>query len=638
MNETIFLTVVGILLAIVVLGLLVYVANYKKPAQGKAIITSGVRGTKVALEKGIMIIPSLERYEEMDLSIKTIEISRMQSDGLICKDNIRADIKVVFFVRIDKDPANIKKVAQSIGCERASDPQILRELFEAKFSEAIKTVGKRFDFVELYDNREKFNIEIQNTIGEFLNGYKLDDVSIDYLEQTDIQYLNKDNMLDSEGIRKISERTAAEAVRTNLIRAEEEKTIKLQNVEKREALLEYERQLAEKEERQKREIANIHAKESAEIAKINEEERLRAELVRIKTDEELAIAEEQKDRQVIIALKNKERTEAVETERVEKERLLEATEKDKIVTLAEIEKQRAIEEEKKNIQDVIRDRIAVEKKVVEEEERINDTRVLAAANRLKEKAIIEASAAGESVKIEREQTAEAERLAAEIAAKTRIIEAEAEQEAAKLEANSRMTIAEAKAAEEAALGKSEAQVIQAKAEAREQEGQIEAKIIKLKAAALREQGEAEADVTRVQGEAAAQALRERLVAEAEGTAKKAEAMKKLDGIGKDHEEFKLRLEKERDVEMAGINVQKDVAAAQAEVLSQALKSANIDIVGGEMEFVNSILKSVAQGKRIDGMVGNSKVLSSLRQKLVGNEEAQGLLDMLVGSNGHSAEA
>ncbi|MEM9835363.1 MAG: SPFH domain-containing protein [Bacteroidota bacterium] len=631
MNEMIGLLTTGLLIGIPILALIIYISNYKKPAQGKAIITSGVRGTKVALERGIMIIPSLERYEEMDLSIKTIEISRMQSDGLICKDNIRADIKVVFFVRIDKDPANIKKVAQSIGCERASDPQTLRELFEAKFSEAIKTVGKRFDFVELYDNREKFNSEIQNTIGEFLNGYKLDDVSIDYLEQTDIQYLNKDNMLDSEGIRKISERTASEAIQTNLIRAEEEKTIKLQDVEKMEAILEYERQLAEKEERQKREIANVKAKEAAEIAKINEEERLRAELVRIKTDEELAIAEEKKARQVIIALKNKERTEAVENERVEKERLLEATEKEKIVTLAEIEKQRAVEEEKKNIQDVIRDRIAVEKKVVEEEERINDTRVLAAANRLKEKSIIEAQATGESVKIEREQTAEAERLAAEIAAKTRLIEAEAEQEAAKLEAQSRMTIAEAKAAEEAALGKSEAQVIQAKAEAREQEGQIEAKIIKLKAAALREQGAAEAEVTQVQGEAAAKALRDRLLAEAEGTAKKAEAMKKLDGVGKEHEEFKLRLEKDRDIALAGIDVQRDVAAAQAKVLAEALKSANIDIVGGEMEFVNSILKSVSQGKQVDGMIANSDVLSSLRQKLIGNEEATGLLDAFVSS-------
>ena len=101
------------------------------------------------------------------------------------------------------------------------------------------------------------------------------------------------------------------------IRREEEKTLKEQNVEAQEAILEYERQLAEKEERQKREIANIKARENAEITKINEEERLRSEMVRIHTEEELSIAEENKLRQVIVAAKNKEKTEAIENERVE---------------------------------------------------------------------------------------------------------------------------------------------------------------------------------------------------------------------------------------------------------------------------------------------------------------------------------
>ena len=64
-----------------------------------------------------------------------------------------------------KDPEQIKNVAQSIGCKRASDPATLRQLFEAKFSEALKTVGKRFEFVELYDNRDKFKQAIVEIIG-----------------------------------------------------------------------------------------------------------------------------------------------------------------------------------------------------------------------------------------------------------------------------------------------------------------------------------------------------------------------------------------------------------------------------------------------------------------------------------------
>jgi regulator of protease activity HflC (stomatin/prohibitin superfamily) len=91
----------------------------------------------------------------MDISVKTVEIDRRGKEGLICKDNIRADIKVTFFVRVNKTPEDVLKVAQSIGCARASDQQTLDELFSAKFSEALKTVGKQLEFEELYTKRER---------------------------------------------------------------------------------------------------------------------------------------------------------------------------------------------------------------------------------------------------------------------------------------------------------------------------------------------------------------------------------------------------------------------------------------------------------------------------------------------------
>ncbi len=626
--------VLGISL-LVIFGLIVMLISwYKKVPQGKAIIRTGVGGTKVAIENGIIVVPGIQMYEVMDLSVRTIEISRMKEDGLICKDNIRADTKVVFFVRINKEVADIKKVAQSIGCQRASDTATLRELFEAKFSEAIKTVGKRFDFVELYDSREKFNSEIQNAIGLNLNGYILEDASIDYLEQTDISYLKENNILDAEGIKKITELTAQQKVKANFIRREEEKTITEQNAEAKEAILEYERQLIEKEERQKREVANIKAREAAEIAKINEEERLRSEMVRIKTEEELQVAEENRMRQVIVALKNKERTEAIEQERVEKDRMLERTEREKIVTLAEIEKQRAVEEEKKNIQDVIRDRIMVEKKVVEQEEVIKDTKVLAEAERLRQKEVIQAQAKGEATVIEQQKLAEAAKLAAEINAEKLLIDAEAEKNAAEKEAEARKIQAEATAAEEATIGLSEAQVIEAKAKAKELEGKLEASVlerkaqaeaigIEAKAEALRKQGRAEAEVADEKGQAEARVLELKFAAEAKGIEQKANAMKELDGVGREHEEFKLRLETEKEIQLANINVSKDIANAQAGVLGEAMKHANIDIVGGEMQFVNSILNSVQRGKSIDGLLNNSSHLNSLSQNLLSSASGNG---------------
>ena len=63
--------------------------------------------------------------------------------------------------------------------ENTDDEIRLKSIFEAKFSEALKTVGKKFDFIELYEARREFRDEILNIIGTDLNGYILDDCAID---------------------------------------------------------------------------------------------------------------------------------------------------------------------------------------------------------------------------------------------------------------------------------------------------------------------------------------------------------------------------------------------------------------------------------------------------------------------------
>lgn len=611
---------IGGIVFFVFIVLFAFATFYKKIPQGKAIVRTGVGGGKVAFNKGMYVIPILHKMEIMDISVKKLQIDRMEHDGLICKDNIRADIKVAFFVRVNKNVDDVLNVAQIIGTDRASDVDTLRNLFEAKFSEALKTVGKKFDFIELYEARREFRTEILNIIGTDLNGYILDDCAIDYLEQTEITFLSPQNILDSQGIKKITELTAEQNIKANLIKREEEKVIKKQNVEAREAILELERQMAEKEEKQRREIDNIRARENAEIVKVREEERLKAETVRIRTDESLAIQEENKLRQIIIAEKNKQRTDAVETERVEKDRALEATEREKIVTLAQIEKEKTLEVEKKNIQDVIRDRVRLEKGVVEEQQGLKDIEAFRAVEREKSVGITQASQQAEEKLIYTVKQAEAEKKAAEERAKQMIIDAEAKKEAAVKEAEARKILAEAQAREEATLGLSEAEVMMAKAEAAERQGTVDASVIEKIAEARRKEGLTQAEVTK-----------EKALAEAAGIEEKAEAMKKLDAVGKDHEEFKLLLTKEKDIALAQINIQKDIADAQAGVLAEALRSANIDIVGGETMFFQNIVNQISNAKGFDRLINESENATQLKTALIGDGSNSGdLLERIRG--------
>ncbi|WP_410501055.1 flotillin family protein [Flavobacterium beibuense] len=617
---------------IVFIGALVWIISmYKKIIQGKVIVRTGAGGTKVFFNAGL-VVPVLHKMEIMDISVKKLDVERTGMNGLICKDNIRADIKVTFFIKINKSTADIINVAQTIGCERASEIDVLRNLFDAKFSEALKTVGKKFDFVELYEARSEFREEIISIIGTDLNGYILDDCAIDDLEQTPLSHLKSDNILDSEGIKKITELTAVQNIKSNLIRRDEEKTIRKQDVEAREAILALDRQLAEKEEQQKREIANIKAREEAEIAKVFEEERLKSETARISTAEKVQVAEENKDRLVIVAAKNKERTAAVETERVEKDRALEQTERERIVTLAQIEKDKAVEVERKNIQNVIRDRVMLEKGVVQEQENMKDIEAFKEADRRKKVAVTLAEKESEELYIKRLKAAEAEKEAAKQKAEEINIEAAAKMAASEKEAEARKILAEAKAKEDATVGLSEAQVMHAKADASERQGIVDAVIIEKKALAEAAGIKAKAEAEKQLGVAEADVIKEKALAEASGIEEKAEAMKKLDGVGKEHEEFKLRLNKELQVDLAHINIQKDIADAQANVIGEALKAAKIDIVGGETMFFDQIVGQITKAKGFDRLVNHSENITDIKDAVLGDgsEGKENLLERIKG--------
>ncbi|MEU4740541.1 SPFH domain-containing protein [Actinosynnema sp. NPDC023658] len=586
----------GILVAVVlvvVIALLILVSRlFRKIDQGKALIISKVRKVDVTFT-GAVVLPVLHRAEVMDISVKTIEIRRAGQEGLICQDNIRADIRITFFVRVNKTVEDVIKVAQAIGTARASDEATLQELFNAKFSEALKTVGKQLDFIDLYTKRDEFRDRIIQVIGTDLNGYSLEDAAIDYLEQTPMAQLNPSNILDAQGIRKITELTAIEHVRTNEFTRHEEKEITRQNVEAREAILELERRQADAEIKQKREVETMRAREEAEIAKVQAEERLKSNTAHIRTDEQLGIQTENKAREIAVAEKNRERVIAIETERIEKDRLLEVIGRERETELSRIAADKELEAEKRSIAEVVRERIAVEKTVAEQEEIIKRLRAVEEAERQRQTVVIRAEAQAQEGLVKDIKAAEAAEQAAKFKAREELLLAEARQQAAELDTRAMIRLAEGKQAEVAASGLAEVQVRERDAEA------------------IEKVGRAEAVVEREKALVAALAIREKLKGEAEGLADKAGAMAALDGATREHEEYRLRLEADKEVRLAGIDVQRQVAEAQAMVLAAGLEKADIDIIGGDSMFFDRIVGAITLGKQVDGFVENSDVARTL---------------------------
>ncbi len=615
MLDIIFPVLTVVVVAFVaIMGILgLFQAFYKKVDQGEALIVNNMSKVPSVHFTGAMVLPVIHRAEKMRISVIPLQIDRRGKNGLICKDNYRADISVGLYLRVNETPDDVLKVAKSVGVTRASDKAAVDELFNAKFSEALKTVGKQFEFVELFEKRQEFREAIVELIGKDLNGYILEDVAIDYLEQTPVSELDPNNVMDSDGIRRIKEITEGNRVKTNILERDAEVAIEERNTaafEQQEALR---KSQAEFKARTDREIAELTSKELALENTAHEQQRRESEIAKAEAQKAIDIAEEERHREQELAAKAREKAIAVEEVAIQSATELEHINRERRVEEQRIEKDKVLEVKQKEIADIQAERIQVEARVAEEEENILTMRNREDAGRKKDTVIIGAQAKAEEVRIQQVESAKAERESAEL------------RKAAMIE------LAEGEKAKSAAPGLAEAQVREADAGASRAVAEAEAFGRSEAARAERLEGETRAQneqdmlLARAKGEeelgnAKASAALKMSEAEAEGITKKAEAYERMDESSREFEVMNRNLDIHRDETMARIDANVHISEAQAKAMGEALANAKLEFIGGDGDVFNKVAQGIGYGRAADHFMKNASSMtpfvSSIMEKIM----------------------
>ena len=645
---------IGTGVVILLFGMVLLTMCIRKIQPGRAGVKTGFGGVQVSFAWMIRF-PLLQSYHIVDISVKKIEISRKGRDGLVCKDNIRADISVAFYIRVEATAESVRKVAQMLTPERVSDMDQLRELFEAKFSEALKTAGKQMEFHELFTERIKFRDQIQTSIGKDLDGFLLQDVAIDYLEQTPLNEHDPNNVLDAEGIKKITGITQRERVVANEHTQRAGVQIEKENADAEIAKREQNRRNEEDTAKQNRAVTEVQANEEAEARKVIEARRLEVEGKRLEAEEGIRLRTEDMNR----AVQEREFTVKKEKQRLDQESVQEGEEarvrRERTVELAEMDKDIKVADAAVEVQRKRAVVVAEEKGVVQQEEEKLNIEARMTAERVREVTLIEAEMIAKKDQVEKvvasEAQKEADRHLAEAGKIKTVTASEAARDAALRESERIQTMADAEAkasekkrhameqeaegqaARQAAHGLAEAKVITAKAGAKkidataiQELGLAEAEVIKAKGGATagvtEQQAEAEAEGHKDRELASAAGIEAKALAEAKGIEEKAKAMKLLQAASQRHEEYRLNLAKERDVDLAEINAQRQIAEAHSHIVGEALKNAKIDIVGGENDFFEKVVRAVGHGKSVDRLLASSTALTDIKNSLFNGDPDQ----------------
>src|SRR5260370_8498925 len=90
---------------------------------------------------------------------------------------------------------------------RTMQPDLLKELLEGKFVDALRTVAAALTMEELHEKRGEYVRRVREAVAENLlqNGLELESASLTQLDQTAMEYFNPSNAFDAEGLTRLTE-------------------------------------------------------------------------------------------------------------------------------------------------------------------------------------------------------------------------------------------------------------------------------------------------------------------------------------------------------------------------------------------------------------------------------------------------
>lgn len=592
--------VLVILLVVFAIGMWLSRLYVKAPANRAFVRVGGVGNTpKVIMNGGSLVLGLIHEVTWVDLGTMTVEIERTENNALLTKDPQYADIRAIFYIKVDPTVEGITTAARTIG-SKTVEKNVVKDLVDAKLDGALRDVAATFTLLSLHQERENFIQEVQNRVKGDLeeNGLVLESVSILTLRAARQGTFPTDDVFGAQVARANAEFIRTAERERNDIERRTEMEIKQRNFATEKEKLALEQDLAFSTATQEREVMMRRATEKASAERSILEQELSVEKSRLAKEQ--AIRTQQIENEQLLAVQDQRRQQEMEAAEIVRNQTIEVANQAKLIAVLTEEQRREAAEKERLLVAAQREEASQAVKTVEETSK---------ARRDAQIYIIEAEREAQRSMIERRNEVEIEALkqvrAAEARSQALKAIAEAEFEAAQKQAETKRTAALADSDAAKALAEGEKARVQAT-------GLAEAEIIRAKADATQQ----EALVIRAKGLAEAESVRAKGLAEAEAEKAKAEALAAFDSVSQ-----KLELEKIR------LQAQIEIGVARAKAMGDAIANMQIKMFGTP-EAADSILRLMSFA---DGMNDVVEAAPAPVRDL-GNR----VVNSLLGSNGNVA--
>ena len=364
----------------------VAIIRYRIPKADVALVRTGGSREKININKGLWVNTIIHEIKEISLNTMRIEAIREGQEALITFDFNRADVEVVFYLKVEPDEDDVLRAAQALG-DKSMTPETVRELIEPKLEGALRSVAAESDIQDLLQKRQEFADKVQEACGEDLqaqNGLMLETVSIIRVDQTPVETLDAENRFDAVGIREITEITAdQEREKVSIVQQKEVAIVQIE-VNARIEKLAAEQEQAWAESDQQKNIAIYAAEREAETLKFQfemeqsvqeREYEMKQEVERARIAQEQVVQEREIEMLRDVEVARVQQEQVVQEREIEKNLIVETQqiEQSKVVQLAEIEQflvvqlQKIEQEQAIAVRDIEKELMVEKARIVQEE-------------------------------------------------------------------------------------------------------------------------------------------------------------------------------------------------------------------------------------------------------------------------------
>jgi len=418
--------IMGLIVVAIVAAVLIWLLNwlYLRSSKERAFVRTGLGGQKVVMNGGAFVLPIVHEVIPVNMNTLRLEVSRGRDKALITKDRMRVDVVAEFYVRVQAAVEAIANAAQTLGT-RTMQPDMLKELVEGKFVDALRTVAAEMTMEELHEKRGDFVRRVRDGVAADLlqNGLELETVSLTQLDQTGMEFFNPSNAFDAEGLTRLTEQIERRKKIRNDIEQDTMIQIRNKNLDTEKQSLEIERDLENARLAQERDIEIQRAAQRAQLVRERAEREMDGERAQISAREAIEAARIDTER-------------ALEEKRIAREREIQGLEieRRKHLELAEQQRAIAIAQQSKAQSEAQGEADRARAAAVSEEERVFTVRETEMAERRKAIELIAASQEAEREGVRLRVAAAAERAAAADRGAAIRAEAEAESDADRIRA------------------------------------------------------------------------------------------------------------------------------------------------------------------------------------------------------------